>query len=263
MWSYPEIDPVALSLGPLKIHWYALSYLVGISLAWWVAGQRRTRLKLKWSDEQMSDIVFYAVIGTIAGGRIGYMLFYGYNELLENPLVVFKVWQGGMSFHGGLIGVSTAMWVYARKSGRSLFQIMDFVAPVMPLALGCGRIGNFINAELPGRAADVPWAVIYPGDVIARHPSSLYQAATEGLVLFCLLYWYGNSKRPRMAISGMFLLGYGCLRFATEFFREPDVHLGYVAFDWMTQGQLLCVPMVLLGSGLLLYSYRDRFSANR
>ncbi len=256
MWHYPEFDPIALSLGPLKIHWYALSYLIGIGLVWWTLGRKARRLKADWTDETISDLVFYAVLGVILGGRIGYMLFYGYAELFENPLVIFKVWQGGMSFHGGMLGVFLSLYVYGRKHGRTFFEITDFIAPGVPIALGCGRIGNFINGELPGRMTDVPWAAIYPGEVIGRHPSSLYQAALEGPALFLILWLFCLKPRPLMATSGMFLVGYGALRTTSEFFREPDSHLGFVAFDWLTQGQLLSVPMILFGIVFLVAGYR-------
>lgn len=256
MWHYPQFDPVAISLGPVSIHWYALSYLVGISLAWWSLGIRNRRQKLGWSDEAISDAIFYGVLGVILGGRIGYMLFYGYASLAENPLVIFQLWKGGMSFHGGMIGVSIALFVYGRKYRRTFFEVTDFIAPCIPLGLGCGRIGNFINGELPGRITDVPWAAIYPGEVLGRHPSSLYQATLEGPVLFAILWIFASRSRPTMAISGLFLISYGALRVVSEFFRQPDDHMGFVAFDWLTQGQLLSLPMILFGMTFLFISYR-------
>ncbi len=256
MWHYPQFDPVAISLGPLSIHWYALSYLVGISLAWWMLGVKSRRQKLGWSDEEISDIMFYAVLGIILGGRIGYMLFYGYAALADNPLLIFQLWKGGMSFHGGMIGVFVALFLYGRKHHRSFFEISDFVAPVVALGLGSGRIGNFINGELPGRVTDVPWAAIYPGDLVGRHPSSLYQALLEGPVLFAILWIYSSKPRPQMAVSGLFLVSYGILRMVSELFREPDGHIGFIAFDWITQGQLLSLPMVLFGLTFLLMSYQ-------
>ncbi len=285
MWDYPQFDPVAISLGPIQIHWYALSYLIGISLVWWfltirnkslgITGAKASVTKQKsagsaqsvnttLSSEQLSDLVFYAVLGVILGGRIGYMLFYGMGQLIENPLSIIRVWEGGMSFHGGMLGVFLGMYWFGRKNGFSFFQVTDFIAPGIPIALGCGRIGNFINAELPGRATDVPWAVIYPGDTVARHPSSLYQAALEGPVLFFLLWLFARTNRPTMAVSGMFMIGYGALRFISEFFRRPDLHMGndgFIAFNWLTTGQLLSVPMVLFGLTILALSYRQ--SANQ
>lgn len=175
MWHYPNLDPVAISLGPISIHWYAISYLVGIGLVWWTLGYRNRHYASGYSDEEVSDLVFFAVLGVLLGGRIGYMLFYGMENLLANPASALRVWEGGMSFHGGLIGVLLGVLWFARKTGRTFFQITDFIAPSIPIALGCGRIGNFINAELPGRVTEVPWGLVYPGEVVARHPSSLYQ----------------------------------------------------------------------------------------
>jgi phosphatidylglycerol---prolipoprotein diacylglyceryl transferase len=258
MWDYPQFDPVAISLGPVSIHWYAISYLVGIGLAWWLLVSKSRRKKLGWSDEAISDVVFYAVLGIILGGRIGYMLFYGHAQIAADPLVIFKTWQGGMSFHGGMIGVFLSLWIYGRKYQRSFFEVTDFIAPSIPVGLGCGRIGNFINGELPGRVTDVPWAAIYPGEAIGRHPSSLYQALLEGPVLFAILWVFASRPRPVMAVSGLFLVGYGSLRFFSEFFREPDSHMGFVVFNWMTQGQLLSTPMILFGVGFLVFSYRER-----
>lgn len=254
---YPEIDPVAISLGPLSIHWYALSYLIGIGLAWWLVGQRaKRRADLDWNPEQISDLLFYAVLGVILGGRLGYMLFYNLSAVMSDPLSLLRIWEGGMSFHGGLLGVLFAVWYYGRRQGRSFFSVTDFIAPAIPVALGCGRLGNFANAELPGRVTDVPWALVYPGDVVARHPSALYQALLEGVVLFAILWVYSRRPRPEMAVSGLFLLGYGGLRIGSEFFRKPDAHIGFIAFDWLTMGQLLSLPMVLLGIASMAWAYR-------
>ncbi|MGB1685932.1 MAG: prolipoprotein diacylglyceryl transferase [Pseudomonadales bacterium] len=255
MWHYPNLDPVAISLGPISIHWYAISYLVGIGLVWWTLGYRNRHYASGYSDEEVSDLVFFAVLGVLLGGRIGYMLFYGMENLMANPASALRVWEGGMSFHGGLIGVLLGVRWFARKTGRTFFQITDFIAPSIPIALGCGRIGNFINAELPGRVTEVPWGLVYPGEVVARHPSSLYQAMLEGPVLFVLLWVFAMKPRPVMAVSGLFLVGYGLLRIFSETFRLPDSHLGFVLFDQVTQGQLLSLPMVLLGAGFIAYSY--------
>lgn len=255
MWHYPNLDPVAISLGPISIHWYAISYLVGIGLVWWTLGYRNRHYASGYSDEEVSDLVFFAVLGVLLGGRIGYMLFYGMENLLANPASALRVWEGGMSFHGGLIGVLLGVLWFARKTGRTFFQITDFIAPSIPIALGCGRIGNFINAELPGRVTEVPWGLVYPGELVARHPSSLYQAMLEGPVLFALLWVFAMKPRPGMAVSGLFLVGYGLLRIFSETFRLPDSHLGFVLFDQVTQGQLLSLPMVLLGAGFIAYSY--------
>ena len=218
MWNYPEFDPVAISLGPVAIHWYALSYLIGIGGIWWHLGFRTNKLKLGWNDEQISDLVFYAVLGVILGGRVGYMLFYGQDQLLEDPLSLFKIWQGGMSFHGGMLGVAIAMYFFGRTYNKTLFQVTDFIAPSIPIALGTGRLGNFINGELPGRVTDVPWAAIYPGEMVGRHPSSLYQAFLEGVILFLILWLFTLRNKPTIAVTGMFLLGYGGLRFFSALF---------------------------------------------
>lgn len=254
MWQYPSIDPVAISLGPVSIHWYALSYLIGIGLVWLTLRYRTRVYQLDWTQDDLSDIVFYAVLGVLLGGRIGYMLFYGWEALLRDPLSALKIWEGGMSFHGGLIGVLIGVWFFARRKGVSFFAVTDFIAPSIPLALGCGRIGNFINGELPGRVTDVSWALVYPGELVGRHPSSLYQALLEGPVLFAMLWVFAMKPRPLMVISGMFLVGYGSLRVLSEAFREPDSHIGFVMFNWVTQGQLLSVPMVLLGISFVVYS---------
>ena len=251
---YPVIDPVAISLGPIKIYWYAISYLVGIGLVWWTLVYRNRHYTSGYSNEMLSDLVFYAVLGVLLGGRIGYMLFYGFDNLIDDPVSAFKIWQGGMSFHGGLLGVLVSVWFYAEKTNRSFFAVTDFIAPSIPLALGCGRIGNFINTELPGRMTDLPWALIFP-DGLTRHPSSFYQALVEGPLLFLLLWMFAGRERPEMAVSGLFLLVYGCFRLITEVFREPDAHMGFVLADWVTAGQLLSVPMVLLGIVILALSY--------
>lgn len=256
MWHYPALDPVAVSLGPVSIHWYAISYLIGIGLVWWTLQLRARRYDLKWTDNEIADMVFFGVVGVLLGGRIGYVLFYGFDNLIHDPLSALKIWRGGMSFHGGLLGVLLGVYVYARRRGFKFFQVTDFIAPSVPLALGCGRIGNFINTELPGRVTEVPWAVIFPGEAVGRHPSSLYQAMLEGPVLFVLLWLFASKKRPMMVTSGLFLLGYGSFRIFSEFYREPDAHMGFLIFDWVTAGQLLSLPMVLLGVLFMAIGYR-------
>ena len=256
MWQYPVVDPVAISLGPVSIHWYAISYLVGISMVWWTLGYRNRQYRSGYTAEELSYLVFYAVLGVLLGGRIGYGFFYGIENLVANPLSIIRIWEGGMSFHGGMIGVLIGVAVFARRQGQTFFAVTDFIAPSIPLALGCGRIGNFINTELPGRVTEVPWAVIYPGDIVGRHPSSVYQAILEGPVLFTILWIFARGQRPEMAVSGLFLIGYGTLRLFTELFREPDTHMGFILFDSVTAGQLLSLPMVLLGTGFMAYSYR-------
>jgi len=247
MIPYPIIDPVAISIGPFNIHWYALTYLFGFLICFSILLSLRGQQRQTWTKDELWDLISYGVFGVILGGRMGYVLFYGFEQFLSDPLSIFKIWQGGMSFHGGLLGVIAALALYAHRHHRRFLEVTDFVAPGAPLALGLGRIGNFINAELPGRVTDVPWALIYPGDVVGRHPSSLYQMMLEGPMLFGLIYLLAKS-RPRVAFtSGGFLVLYGCFRLITEFFRAPDPHLGFIAFGWMTQGQILCVPMILLG----------------
>lgn len=258
MIAYPEIDPIAFSLGPLSVHWYGLMYLAGFALALWLGGVRARRSSGLWRPEQVSDLVFYGAVGVILGGRVGYVIFYHVDYFVRDPLWLFKVWDGGMSFHGGLLGVLVAMWLYGRSQGKNFFQVTDFIAPLVPLGLGLGRIGNFIGGELWGRASDVPWAMVFPTDPgqLARHPSQLYQFFLEGLVLFCALWWFSAKPRPRMSVSGLFLLIYGLARFSVEFAREPDAQLGFIAFDWLTMGQLLSLPMVVMGIFLMVWAYR-------
>lgn len=253
MWQYPHLDPVALSLGPLKIHWYAVSYLVGIGLVWWTTLIRIRVHRHPWSRDAIADLLFYSVLGLILGGRLGYVLFYGFAGLVADPLSALRIWEGGMSFHGGLIGAVIGALLYGRKHGRGLFEMTDLFAPSIPLALGCGRIGNFVNGELPGRVTDMPWGVVHMGETVARHPSSLYQAALEGPLLFAILWLYARKPRQPMAASALFLLGYGCLRLFSELFREPDPHIGFVLLGAVTAGQLLSLPMVL--AGVLLFAY--------
>ncbi|ROO28695.1 prolipoprotein diacylglyceryl transferase [Salinisphaera orenii MK-B5] len=257
MFVHPSIDPVAVSLGPLDVHWYGLMYLLSFLLGWGLGIVRTAQAHVHWSREEVGDLLFYVVLGVVIGGRVGYMLFYQPGLLLDNPLQLFYIWQGGMSFHGGMLGVFAAAAWFARHTRRGFFDITDFVAPIVPVGLFFGRIANFINGELIGRVTDVPWAMVYPHvDMAPRHPSELYEAGLEGLLLFAVLWLFARRPRPRMAVSGLFLLGYGCLRFFAEFFRKPDDFLGFVAFDWMTMGQILCVPMIVGGVLLLGLAYR-------
>lgn len=257
MLDYPDIDPVAISLGPINIHWYGLTYLGGLAFAWWLAARRSQRPGAVLERRQVDDLIFWAAMGIVLGGRIGYAVFYGGDRLVEDPTWILRVWQGGMSFHGGLLGVVVASFLFARRHGVSFPDLLDFVAPLAPLGLALGRLGNFIGQELWGRAGEVPWAMVFPNDPlqIARHPSQLYQFALEGMLLLLLMLWFTRRPRPTFAASGVFSLGYGVLRFSAEFFREPDAHLGFQAFGWMTRGQLLCVPMILLGLYLLFRAY--------
>lgn len=258
MLTFPNIDPVAIALGPLKIHWYGLMYLVGIGGAWWLASRRLQRFDPSWTKDTLSDFVFWVAMGIILGGRLGYVLFYDLAAYIDNPLLVLRIWEGGMSFHGGFLGVMLAVWLFGRKHNKSLFELLDFIAPFVPIGLGAGRIGNFINAELWGKATDVSWAMVFPTDPeqLARHPSQLYQFALEGVALFIILWLYSRKPRPTMAVSGMFALFYGIFRFIVEFVRVPDAQLGYLAFDWLTMGQVLCIPMILGGIGLIIFAYK-------
>lgn len=259
MISYPDINPVAIDLGFAKVHWYGLMYLIGFVGSWWLGVRRALIPNSGWKKDEVADLIFYGALGVILGGRIGYILFYNFTAFAENPLIIFKIWQGGMSFHGGMLGVFIALFLFGRKTHKTFFQVSDFIAPMVPIGLGAGRIGNFINKELLGRPVDVdlPWAMDF-GDHIARHPSQLYQALSEGLLLFLILWFFSAKPRPRMAVSALFLICYGGFRFVTEFFRTPDAHIGFVAFDWMTKGQQLSVPMILFGIYLLYLIQKNK-----
>ncbi|MEP0203858.1 MAG: prolipoprotein diacylglyceryl transferase [Halioglobus sp.] len=258
MLSYPQIDPVAFALGPVQVHWYGLTYLSGLAFAWWLALRHARRPYSPVKREQVDDLIFYAALGIVLGGRLGYAIFYGGEQLVQDPTWILRVWQGGMSFHGGLLGVIIAMYVFARGRQIPFLKLLDFIAPLAPIGLALGRLGNFIGQELWGRATDVPWAMIFPRDPLqlARHPSQLYQFALEGMILFALVLWFASRPRPAGAVAGLFALGYGCLRFAAEFFREPDAHLGFQALGWVTRGQILCIPMIAIGVYLLVRAFK-------
>lgn len=248
MLIHPQFDPIALQLGPLAVHWYGLMYLIGfLSLLWLGKWRAKTQPETGWRSSEMDDILFYGALGVIIGGRLGYVIFYQPGYYLSHPLEIAYLWQGGMSFHGGFLGVLAAMVFFAKKTGKRWLAVMDFVAPLVPLGLGAGRMGNFINGELWGRTTDVPWGMVFPQiDNLARHPSQLYQFALEGIVLFVLLWWYSSKPRPVGAVSGLFLIGYGTFRFLVEFTREPDSFLGLLALN-LSMGQWLSLPMIVIG----------------
>jgi phosphatidylglycerol:prolipoprotein diacylglycerol transferase len=259
---HPQFDPIAVQLGPLAIRWYGLMYLAAF-VAFFLLGRYRLRQPIYaqrtgMSPGDLEDLLFYGALGVVLGGRLGYVLFYKPAYYLQNPLEALAIWQGGMAFHGGLLGVIAATWLYCRRRDLRFWAVMDFVAPLVPIGLAAGRLGNFINGELWGRPSSVPWAVVFPqaGDALARHPSQLYQFLGEGLLLFALLWWYSSRPRPHGAVAGMFLVGYAVLRFAAEFAREPDAFLGTVALG-LTMGQLLCLPMLAFGAWLLMRGKGD------
>ncbi|WP_460479434.1 prolipoprotein diacylglyceryl transferase [Comamonas humi] len=257
MLMYPHIDPVAVQIGPLAVHWYGLTYLAAFGL-FMLMGIRRLRHQpfasvvdpAPWTRKDVEDILFYGVLGVIVGGRLGYCLFYKPGFYLTHPLEIFAVWQGGMSFHGGLLGVIVAMVLFARGRRRPWLQVADFVAPCIPLGLAAGRVGNFINGELWGRfsSMDLPWGMVFPqsGSMMPRHPSQVYQFLLEGLLLFVVLWLYARKPRGQGQVAGVFLIGYGVLRFVAEYFREPDDFLGLLSLG-LSMGQWLCVPMVIAG----------------
>lgn len=261
---HPQFDPVAIAIGPLQVRWYGLMYLAGFACAYLLGRSRCRAPGAPLSQAQFADLLFYAALGVILGGRLGYSLFYQFDYYLHHPLQVLMIWHGGMSFHGGLLGVLVAMALYGRRLGVGFFTLTDFIAPLVPPGLAFGRIGNFINGELWGRITDVPWGMVFPqAGPLARHPSQLYEAVLEGLLLFVLLWRFSASPRPPMAVSGLFLLGYGSARFVVEFFRQPDDYLGFIFAGWVTMGHLLSLPMILAGALLLWLAYRPGASASR
>jgi len=274
---FVDFNPVFFSLGPVEVHWYGIMYLLSFALAWWLGQRRRAARRLPVTADQFSDLAFYLMLGVIVGGRLGYMFFYNTAELIAHPASIIRVWEGGMSFHGGLLGVLAAGLIWTRKHRLNFFDVIDFVAPLVPVGLGLGRLGNFINGELWGSLTDKPWGMIFPSALDslqktrdelyqmylagelndqARHPSQLYEVALEGIVLFAVLWFYSRKPRPRYAVSGLFALLYGIFRFAIEFVRVPDVQLGYLAFGWLTMGQILSLPLILVGLFLLWLSRR-------
>ncbi len=259
MIEFANFDPVAIQIGPLAVRWYGIMYLVGFAAAWWLGHRRAARPGSPVTPAQIDDVIFYGALGVILGGRLGYMLFYGRQQLADHPLSILRIWEGGMSFHGGLIGVTLATMLCARGFRMRFLPLMDFVAPLVPIGLGAGRVGNFINGELWGKPTDLPWAVIVDG--VARHPSQLYEALLEGVVLFAALWGFSSRPRPTLSVAGLFLLLYGLARFAVEFVRLPDAHIGYLAFGWFTMGQLLTLPMIGGGLLMLFLAYRNKNAA--
>lgn len=252
----PHIDPIAISIGPLDIRWYGLMYLVGFAFAFWMANRTCDKSNGVWTREQASDLLFAGFLGVILGGRIGYVLFYQFSQFVDNPLYLFKIWEGGMSFHGGVLGVVTAIIIYAKRNQRSILSVGDFIVPLLPVGLGAGRIGNFINSELWGRVTDSPFGIIFPNaGPLPRHPSQLYEFALEGVVLFIILILFIRKPKPAGATAGLFLVGYGVFRFIIEFAREPDAHLGLLTMG-MSMGQILSLPMIIIGAILMVYAYQ-------
>ncbi|GHV52770.1 prolipoprotein diacylglyceryl transferase [Deltaproteobacteria bacterium] len=252
---FPAISPVIVSIGPFAVRWYGLMYLCGF-FSGWLLGRSRVGKHAPFTAREFDDILTWGFLGVIIGARLGYVLFYDFSHYLANPLSIVYLHQGGMSFHGGLLGVIFFMWFAARRRGKTFFATMDFMAPLVPPGLFFGRVGNFINGELWGRVTSSPVGMVFPGaGSLPRHPSQLYEAALEGVILFCLLWIFSAKPRPRRAVSGLFLVGYGVFRFCVEFFREPDTHLGFVFLDFFSMGQILCLPMILGGALLLFLAY--------
>jgi len=276
MLTYPYIDPVVISIGPLDVHWYGMMYLIGFVGGWWLGVIRTKQPHSNWKSGDMGDLMFYIAVGVVFGGRIGYMLFY--NPFLPEgqAAAFYEIWKGGMSFHGGFLGVLIAMWLYGRKTQRTFFEITDFIAPLVTIGLGAGRIGNYINGELWGKVTDLPWGmqlpcIRYPQFCDSetqiftepRHPSQLYEFALEGVLLLAVLWIFSRKPRPIMATSGLFMICYGAFRFLVEFVRLPDAELGYLAFNWVTMGQLLSFPMIIIGVWMMWYAYkRNRYPAH-
>ena len=262
MLIHPQFDPIAFSVGPLSVRWYGLMYLIAFTL-FIVLGRlhARRRPELGWNAQMLDDALLYGVLGVIIGGRLGEVLFFQPGYYIEHPAQILAIWKGGMSFHGGFLGVLAAMWLYGRRHGKGFWQVTDFIAPLVPTGLAAGRVGNFINGELWGRitGSSLPWAMVFPqaGDLLPRHPSQLYHVGLEGIALFVILWFYTRSVRPRGAASGVFLIGYGAFRFITEFFREPDAGIFGQSYS-ISMGQWLSLPMILIGLLLLTMAYRKR-----
>lgn len=259
MLVYPDISPVAFHIGTWPVYWYGLMYLIGFLGGWALLALRARNPLVGFTQEAVSDICFYVALGVVIGGRVGYILFYDWRAILNEPLLILQPWKGGMSFHGGLLGVLVAILFCQRQFKKTFLELTDFIAPVVPIGLGAGRIGNFINSELWGRVTDLPWGMVFPnGGPDARHPSQLYEFALEGIAMFCILWLFSSKPRPVGAVSGLFALCYGIFRCMVEFFREPDGPIGYIAFGWLTEGQLLSLPLIIVGIILLSVAYWKR-----
>lgn len=256
MLLHPAIDPVALQIGPLAVRWYGLMYMIGFAAGWSLGRWRASRPGSGWTAREVDDLIALCMFGLILGGRMGYVLFYDPAYFLAHPVDVLAIWKGGMSFHGGLAGICLCLWHFGRRTGRGFMQVADFLVPLCPLGLLAGRMGNFINGELFGRPTDLPWGMVFPGGGIApRHPSQLYEAGLEGVALFTIVWLFSAKKRPTGAVGGLFALLYGSFRFLVEFVRQPDPQLGFLALGWLTMGQLLSLPLVLIGAILLWRAY--------
>jgi phosphatidylglycerol:prolipoprotein diacylglycerol transferase len=255
----PDINPVLVTIGPVKIHWYGVMYLLAFAMAWFLGNYRAKLSNGQWTQTNISDLIFYCMVGVVVGGRLGYMVFYSLPNFIADPLSVVEVWQGGMSFHGGLIGVLIAIRLFSHRYRKSFFEITDFTASLVPLGIAAGRLGNFINSELWGKTTHLPWGVVFPRvDSFPRHPSQLYELLLEGIVLFFIVWIFSAKPRPKMAVSGVFSLGYGIFRSILEFFRVPDPQHGYLAGGWLTMGQILSMPLIIGGIILIVLAYSRR-----
>jgi len=262
MLIYPHIDPIALTVGPLRVHWYGIMYLIGFGTAF-LLGMIRAKKSEAWNSDLVTDLIMYCALGVVIGGRLGFFLFYNLDGLIRDPISLFKVWQGGMAFHGGVLGVLIAVLLFARKTNKRLSEVSDFLVPLVPLGLGAGRLGNFINGELWGRVTNVPWGMVFPHvGSLPRHPSQIYEFLLEGVLLFLILWFYTSKPRSLWAPTGLFLFGYGVIRFFVEFVRAMDPATDPVAFGWLTMGQLLSLPMVIIGLALIFMPRRSSIESS-